>query len=239
MVEEIKVKKWHQHWWGIIILIVLACSILYLAGFIFQVVYFIEQNTALKYQAMNTLYNTNSSGTLVVPIETADDPALGSDGAIIKIVEFSDFQCPYCQQAYPDLRKLINEYPTDVKIIYRDYPNIATHPDALNAALAANCAFEQDKFWAYHDLIFNNQSNLSISELKLYASQLKLNTDQFNQCLDDQKYLYEIQDDMQDGMKLSITGTPTFFINGIKVPGIIDYETLKTIIDKVKSLKLP
>jgi len=132
------------------------------------------------------------------------------------------------------LKKISQEYQTTVKIIYRDIPNLINHPDALNASLAADCAAEQKKFWEYHDLLFDNQADLSLENLKLLAAKLNLNMSQFDQCLDSQKYLSEVQNDLQDGLQLGITGTPTFFINGAKVAGVIPYETFKLVIEKLK-----
>jgi protein-disulfide isomerase len=236
-ISTITSKKWHQRWWGIIFLIILVLGFLYLAGLLYQVVYFTEQNQALRNQTASFLSNTNSSSIFKTPIETTDDPSLGPDDAIIKIVEFGDFQCPYCLEAFPTIKSLLANYPSDVKVIFRDFPYAVNHPDALNAALAANCAYEQGKFWQYHDLLFNNQSDLSVANLKLLANQVPLDATKFNDCFDSRKYLAEIQNDLQDGISLGITGTPTFFINGIKAPGLITYETFETIMQEVQKIR--
>jgi protein-disulfide isomerase len=158
---------------------------------------------------------------------------MGATNPTITIVEFGDFQCPYCQQEYQIIRRVVSQYP-EVKLIFRDFPISASHPDALGAALAANCAFEQNKFWEYHDLLYNNQTELTIENFLLFAQDLKLNFDQFSQCLADQKYLNEIQNDLMDGVKLEITGTPTFFVNGYKISGVIPYETWVEILERYK-----
>ena len=166
-------------------------------------------------------------------LETTDDPYFGFQQAELVIVEFADFQCPFCKEAYLTVKKIREEYQDRVKIIYRDLPDLTSHPDALNAAIAAECADEQGRFWPYHDKLFANQNNLTVENLKLLATQSGLNLSQFNQCLDNNKYAAEVQNDLQDGLKFGIIGTPTFFINGNKVPGNIPYETFKAIIEKI------
>jgi protein-disulfide isomerase len=229
-----KLRKWHQKWWGIIFLLLLSVGLLYVGMFIYQLVILVEAQTQINLQNPD-FSSSASTGTIARSfIETKDDPFLGIEKADIVIVEFSDFQCPFSKEVYPTLKQISQEYQTSVKIIYRDIPNLTNHPDAANAALAADCAFEQKKFWEYHDLLFDNQADLSLVNLKQLAAKLNLNMAQFNQCLDSRQYLSEVQNDLQDGLQLGITGTPTFFINGAKVAGVIPYETFKLIIEKLK-----
>jgi protein-disulfide isomerase len=232
--NEKKNKKWHQRWWGIVILFAFSVLMLYVGAFIYQVVVFVEA----KNQSLRANYNSVSSQSglstnLNDVIATNDDPALGATNPQITIVEFSDFQCPYCKQAYPIVKKIASEYKDDVKIIYRDFPVLSAHPDSLNAALAADCALEQKKFWQYHDLIFESQTDLSITNLEKIAAAIGLDSVQFDDCLESQKYLTEVQNDLQDGSKLGFSGTPTFFINGTKVEGVIPYVTFKEVIEKL------
>jgi protein-disulfide isomerase len=224
-IESVK-NKWHNRWWGIVFLLILVILVLGSAVFIYNLVYFLETES----QA-----NINNAVNNQVQIETADDPSLGAAQPSITIVEFGDFQCPYCQQEYLTLRRVVMQYP-EVKLIFRDFPISATHPDALGAALGANCANEQNKFWEYHDLLFNNQADLTIENLLLFAQDLNLDFNQFSACLGDQKYLNEIQNDLLDGMKLGITGTPTFFVNGYKVTGVVSYDTWVDILERYKQL---
>jgi len=221
-------KKWYNRWWGIVFLLFLAVGALLAGIFIFSFVDAVETN--------NTP-NTNSASNNLALIETSDDPALGADKPLITIVEFGDFQCPFCKEEYPIIRRIASQYSDVVKLIYRDFPVPATHPDAIGAALAAGCAQEQGKFWEYHNLLYDNQSDLSVENLLVMAQGLNLNFDQFSQCLGDQKYLNEIQNDMLDGIKLGITGTPTFFINGYKIEGVISYSTWVDLVEKYKTLK--
>jgi protein-disulfide isomerase len=235
MAQEIKKdKKWHQKWWGIVVLLVFTALILYIGTFIYQVVSLVEAQN----QLLADSYNAGSSdGASAINsrdlLEKKDAPYFGLASAKIVIVEFSDFQCPYCQQAYPILKRIRQEYKDSVKIIYRDFPNLVNHPDALNAALAVNCAFEQSKFVVYHDLLFDNQANLSVENLKNLAQVAGLDLATFDQCLDSQKYLTKIQNDLQEGVKFELTGTPTFFINGFKIAGVIPYDTLKAVIEEL------
>lgn len=224
--SEMSGKKWYNRWWGVIFLLIIVLLFLGLAIFIYNLVYYIETNNQ---------NNANSADNPLVQIETTDDPALGSENPTVTIVEFGDFQCPYCKDSFLVLRRVVTQYP-NVKLIFRDYPISASHPDALGAALAANCAYEQKKFWEYHDLLYNNQDDLSIENLLLFAQDLNLDFDQFTQCLGDQKYLNEIQNDLVDGMKLGITGTPTFFVNGYKISGVVSYDTWVSILERYKQM---
>lgn len=236
-------KKWHQRWWGIIILITLVILFVFVAIFIYQLVITVEAQTQAqfqKYALSQKPVTTSIDQELGIrkELETKDDPSWGPDDAKIVIVEFSDFQCPFCKQAFPIIQKIKREYQDSVKIIYRDMPIVNIHPDALNAAMAAECADDQDKFWQYHDNIFINQDDLSVGNLKLIASQIGLDLNEFNECFTSEKYLSEVQNDLQDGLRFGVTGTPTFFINGIKIPGVIPYNTFKQIIDKLLKTSL-
>ena len=163
----------------------------------------------------------------VPPLVTAnledDDPFIGPKEAKAVIVEFSDFQCPACKAAEPTVKKVLADFKDRVRLVYRDFPldmgcNPALqrqlHPFACKAALAANCANEQGKFWAYHDVLFERQPAFSDENLKKYAADLGLVSTQFDACLYSSKHLDEIKKDLADGSSLGIQGTPTFFVNG-------------------------
>lgn len=164
-------------------------------------------------------------------VETSDDPSWGNPDAKVVIVEFSDFECPYCRQMFPVVHELSIEYKDSVKFIYRDFLGSESHEHFQKSAEAANCAHEQGEFLAYHDKLFLNQSNLDDNSLKAYARQVGIkNLNQFDQCLDTDKYANEIKQDYADGVKFGTTGTPTFFINGHKVAGTVPKEDFKKII---------
>ena len=133
---------------------------------------------------------------------------------LVTIVEFSDFQCPFCRKAYAVVKEVLSNHEGQVKVAYRDFPLRQIHPQAQIAAEAGRCAMEQGKFWQYHDRLFENQNKLDE-----HATGLGLNPKQFETCLDSGKYSAQIEEDVQAGNRLGVTGTPAFFINGVLVSG--------------------
>ena len=151
------------------------------------------------------------------------DPARirGNPDAPITIVEFSDFQCPYCYQAYWTIKNVLKKYGAKVKLSYRDMPLAGAEADPNGTAAAARCAGEQGKYWEYHDLLFENQDDLGPRAFREFAGDLNLNATQFESCLESAKFRASIQEDFQEGLRLGITGTPFFFINGIPINGAL------------------
>jgi protein-disulfide isomerase len=181
-----------------------------------------------------------------VKISLDNDPVRGDPNAPITIVEFSDFQCPFCARFHVQtLPLLIEEYIDSgkVNLIYRDFPIQSIHPNALPAAVAAECANEQGKYWEYHDTLFEKQnswsrldSNTVISTFSQYATDVGLEKQQFDSCLGSGKYLEEVQGDLRDGRDYDITGTPGFFIGNdeigfVKINGAQPFESFQRIID--------
>lgn len=167
-----------------------------------------------------------------VEVSADDDPFKGPKDAPVTIVEFSDFQCPFCRRVQPTLKRLMDEYPNKIKHVFRDFPLRNIHPEAQKASEAAQCAGDQEKFWPYHDKLFE-VSALQVSELKQYAKDLGLHTEQFDKCLDSNKYAQEIEADLQDGQSAGVSATPAFFINGQPLSGAVPYERFKELIDGV------
>lgn len=165
-------------------------------------------------------------------VKAEEEHILGNKNAEIKFVEYSDFECPFCKKFYPTFKQLVQEYGDKVSFEYKHYP-LDFHKNAGPAAEASECAAEQGKFWEFHDKIFENQSSLSVSSLKQWASALGLNTGTFNDCLDSGKYRSKVQADFEEGESLGVRGTPTVFINGQKVVGAQPVEAFKTIIDEL------
>jgi protein-disulfide isomerase len=161
-----------------------------------------------------------------------DDPYLGGANASVTLVEFSDFQCPFCLRVAPTLKQLHEAYGDRIRIVWKDFPLTAIHPDAFKAAEAGNCAREQGKFWEYHDVLFANQEALDPEALKDYAANLKLDTAKFNQCLDTAKYNDRVQESLKMGNGLGVQSTPSTFVNGRLVSGAVPYETFTRIIDE-------
>jgi protein-disulfide isomerase len=144
--------------------------------------------------------------------------SLGPANAPVTMVEFSDFQCPFCQRSENSVKEVLKKYPNQVHFIYMDFP-LSIHPNAMRASVAARCAADQGKFWQYHDALFADQSKLDIAGLKATAARLKLNTATFDTCLDKGEHVAEIQRSEQEGTRAGVDGTPTFFINGVPLNG--------------------
>jgi len=165
-----------------------------------------------------------------VPVD--DDPVYGPADAPITIIEFSDFQCPYCQrwhvQVWP---KIQAAYGDKVRLVYRDFPLYSIHPEAGPAAEAANCANEQGKFWEFHDLLFSGELTLGREAYLAYAERLGLKMQQFTTCLDERRYQGEVEDDYAYAVDLGINSTPTFFINGIALLGAQPFEVFRQVIE--------
>jgi len=155
----------------------------------------------------------------------------GIKEARVVMVEFSDFQCPFCKNATATVKQLMDKYPGKVKWIFRDFPIANLHPAAPKAHEAARCAAEQGKFWEYHDLLFERSPRQALEDLKQYATDLKLDAAAFGQCLDSGKHGAEVNRDIEDGTRLGVTGTPTFFINGRQLVGAQPLAAFQKIID--------
>jgi len=165
-------------------------------------------------------------------VDVAFDPARvrGNPKAPVMIVEFSDYQCPYCHQAEPTVKDVLAKYGDKVSLSYRDFPLSSIHPQAMIAAEASRCALEQGKFWEYHDQLFT-ASKLEKDDLIGYARSLKLDDKQFESCLTAEKYKADIEKDTAEGRKAGVSGTPGFFVNGIEISGAKPQDEFVKIID--------
>jgi protein-disulfide isomerase len=170
----------------------------------------------------------------VANVSVDDDPFQGPENAPVTIVEFSDFQCPYCKKAADELvPQILAQYGDKVRFVYRDFPLTQLHPRALPAALAADCANAQGKFWQYHDLLFANQSALDDASLEAYAAQLGLDQATFDECYTSREYFDEVAADFQDGVDYGVSGTPTFFVNGHRLVGAQPFAAVQQVIEQV------
>lgn len=165
-----------------------------------------------------------------VNVTADDDPFFGPPDGLVTIIEFSDFECPYCRRVQPTLKRLLEEYRGMIKLVFRDFPLRNIHPQAQKAAEAAQCAAEQQQFWPYHDKLFST-SQLQDQDLKQYAQELGLDMQRFVPCFDSGKYAEEVERDLQDGINAGVSATPSFFINGQPVNGAIPYERFKELVD--------
>jgi protein-disulfide isomerase len=171
-----------------------------------------------------------------VTVGEAGNPAKGPAGAPVTVVEFSDFQCPFCARVNPTLAKIQETYAGKVRIVFRDLPLLNIHKNAGHAAEAAHCANDQGKFWEMHDRLFANQQKLAPADLKEHAVALGLDATAFNQCLDSGKYTAEWRRDSEEASKLGLSGTPAFFINGRLISGAQPFDAFAQIIDEELAL---
>jgi protein-disulfide isomerase len=165
-------------------------------------------------------------------ISVDSQPSKGPSNARVTIVEFSDYQCPYCARAEGVITNILAKYPNDVRLVYRDFPLTSIHPNAEIAAEAADCAYQLGGFWDYHGRLFQNQNKLSREDLGRYAEDVGLDPKEFAGCLDGGRGKPGVERDLREGTLLGITGTPTFYINGKMLSGAQPEEVFEGVIDK-------
>ncbi|OGH17161.1 MAG: hypothetical protein A3C30_03290 [Candidatus Levybacteria bacterium RIFCSPHIGHO2_02_FULL_40_18] len=210
----------------------------FLLGYLTARVQLLEKNQA------TTTPSSQTAGTAPpdkVEVKEGKLPVVGQTNARVTMIEFSDFECPFCKRYFDETLSQIKKDYVDtgkVKLYYRHFP-LDFHLAALPSALASECANEQGKFWEYHDKIFTEQDKISgktadviTTQLKTWAEEQGLNTQQFNSCLDTQKYKSNVDADLNDGRTAGVSGTPTFFINGNRLVGAQPYASFKTLIDE-------
>jgi protein-disulfide isomerase len=165
----------------------------------------------------------------VIQLAAGDDPSVGPTTAPVTIVEYGDFECPICKESVAILEQLRTLYPHQVRVVYRDFP-LAAHPRARSAAEAAQCAYEQGEFWAYHDALFAHAPDLpNYVEL---ADRLHLDTQIFNNCLASAAPKAAVSKDLHEAERLGLSGTPTFFVNGRYMSGFQTLETMRQAVDR-------
>jgi protein-disulfide isomerase len=236
----------HIHKKRSIVGIIATIFVLLLVGFFtYRVVYFTSLIESGDIDTLNLVFNdsltindqlselTFTEGAADVLSE--DDPTIGNPDATFVIVEFADFECPYCLEASNTLRMIAAKYPDKIYYQYRDYPVEELHKNARIAAEAAECANEQGMFWEYHDKIYQNQKSLSDEKFMQLATEVGLDTGQFKSCYQGGRYADEVEEDYQAGLSAGVIGTPTFFINGNSVPGAIPYSVLEALIEQNES----
>ena len=192
--------------------------------------------------------SSSQTSTQLVRASIDDDPMKGDPNAPITIIEFSDYECPFCKRFYENTLPLIEKNYINtgkVNFVYRDFPIQSIHPNAIPAALAAECADDQNSFWPFHDMIFENKGTWErlegeklFNEFGQYAVALGLNLEEFNSCLESNKHLDEIRNDLQDGRNYGVSGTPGFFIGNdnsgyIKVSGAKPYPIFEEILEEM------
>jgi predicted DsbA family dithiol-disulfide isomerase len=165
-----------------------------------------------------------------VPVDTGSAPVRGTPQAPVTIVEFSDFQCPYCVRARPTVNRVLEHYGDRVRIAFRHFP-LDFHAQAQKAGEAAACAAEQGKFWEMHDLLWENTSKLQVADLKDHAATLGLDAPAFGACLDSGRHSGLVESDMESGKGYGVSGTPAFFVNGRPLVGAQPFEAFAQVID--------
>jgi protein-disulfide isomerase len=168
-----------------------------------------------------------------VDVDIKGRPFKGNEDAKVTVVEFTDYQCPFCKRHFDTvLTSLLKKHGKNIRYVVRNFPIPSLHPLAQKASEAAECALEQDKFWEYHDYVFAHQDEIAVEQLKEHARAVGLNGADFDQCLDDGEKASVVKKDVDDGTSYGVTGTPTFFINGEIVKGAIPLTTFETHITK-------
>jgi len=186
---------------------------------------------SLRAKAKITSY-LKAPPVLRADVSITDAPVRGSEKAKITIVKFEDFQCPYCKTVQPTFKELLKRYDGKIRLVHKDLPLDAIHPQARPAAEAARCAGDQGKFWDYHDKLYADGSKLTADELKNAAKDVGLNVESFDQCFASGKFKAAVQRDLLQGAQLGLTGTPAFFINGRELSGARPVEAFAAIIDE-------
>jgi len=246
--KEVTIKLSKSGLWQIIsgILGVLLIISIFTGGFGFG-------STSSNTPTGGTVVNRGSGApTGVVEVSADDDPVLGNSNAPVTIIEFSDYQCPFCRKFWTDTLPQIKTNYIDtgkVKLVYRDFPLDSIHPMAQKSAEAAQCVFNiggNDKYWEFHDKIFKEQNKLdsgseqgpvkgtvqyTINDLKKWAKDIGVDETKFNKCLDDGKFASEVASDFQDGVQAGVQGTPAFFVNGKLISGAQPYSVFQAAID--------
>jgi len=162
----------------------------------------------------------------------ADGPSKGPADARVTIIEFSDFQCPYCQRAVGTMQQVLAKYPDDVRLVYRHLPLDRIHANARGAAEAAACADEQGQFWTYHDKLFENNRALAKEDLLRYATETGLDSGRFQACFDERRFKDKVEQDLQAARAVGISGTPAFVVNGVLLSGAQPAEEFYQVIDR-------
>lgn len=162
---------------------------------------------------------------------TSQDPTRGPATALVTLVEFSDYQCPFCGRVTPTLKRLRETYGERLRIVWKDYPLTDIHPQAQKAAEAAWCAGEQGKYWEFHDRLFANQATLGMEGLKQHATAVGLEPIGFTSCVDSGRHAKRVQDGAELGRELGVDSTPTAFINGRRLTGAHPFEVFAEVID--------
>jgi protein-disulfide isomerase len=178
---------------------------------------------------------TSNDGQARLSIPVSDsDHVEGAADAAVTLVQYGDFECPYCGQAYPIVKEIQSRVGSRLRFVFRNFPLVQSHPHAERAAEAAEAAAAQGKFWEMHDLLYQNQRALKDADLVRYAQELGLDADRLRSDLLQEKYRERVRQDFMSGVRSGVNGTPTFFINGVRHDGAYDSATLSDAIESAE-----
>lgn len=200
----------------------------------------LQIDAAIKLLRKKTNGKSNKGNTIfyldrqivIIDIQS-NDPKIGESDAKITIVEFTDYECPYCTRGNKVIKQVLAAYPNSVKLVVKDFP-LGFHKNAIPAAEAAHCVNDQDgdKYWQFRDLLFGNRKNLAANNLQDYAAQVGVDLNEFNLCVANKKFADKVKDGQKRGMRAGVSGTPAFFINGILLSGAQPFNKFKEIIEE-------
>jgi protein-disulfide isomerase len=196
----------------------------------------LEKNAAAA--ETNTQQQAQQVKRYDIPID--GNPVLGSDKAAITLVEFSDYECPFCRRWHAEvLPKIQEKYGDKIRLVYRDFPLSSIHANAIPAAEAADCAGEQKHYWEFNNQVFATEDPLGNSTYEAIAKNIGLDVNSFKKCVDERRYQKEVENDLNFATQLGVRSTPTFFINGLAVVGAQPFEVFEQIIDLELAGKIP
>lgn len=235
---------WHKKPGTIVILFLLTLIVIGVFGFIGLVGYYsfkihkgegaeVLQNISgfTKAKELEGLEDKPLTAADILAVISLQNPMKGKENAPITVTAFIDFQCPFSQSSHDIFNLMMKQYSGSVKVVFKHFPIDSINPQAANAALAAACAQEQQKFWEYYDALFSQESLTNDTYLAL-AEKLNLHINKFNTCFSSKKYLPQIEQDLKDGITLGVKGTPTYFINAKKIEGVPSLEQWNTLLLK-------
>jgi len=222
-------KAWTSKWWGMLIILILA---LFLIIIVALGLTFLNYSRQIKNNP-SVLNSLNSNKEKIDPklIEGENSYWLGSANPKLTIVEFGDFSCPACKNSFSILREVGFKYKDKVRIIFRNFPVISDY--SLNLSLGGECAGEQGLFWPMYDKLYLNQGISTIKEIENVFARIGGNEKKFSTCLKNRKYLKRVQKDLNDGIKLNLKGTPSWFFNGYKINGEIPRDTFLNLVEEI------
>jgi protein-disulfide isomerase len=222
-------KHWYKRWWGILIIVLIPLVVTFLPLYIYQLVVVYDEIKSGAFVDL-TEFEKQADYDMSAVIDPIS-PWIGNKDAKIVIVEFGDFNCPYCYKEMPILKQVLAKYRDKVKIHWRNFPTVSD--SSLEFAYGAVCANRQGKFWAYHDMMFVGQGRYSIGSLSMIAKNLNLDIEKFESCLESSLTKAEVRKDYLFAVDYNLQGTPTFFVNGFKLQGVVTYEAWEKIIDQL------